>query len=195
MMETPQQNPTMMMGATGGMMGAGGATMMMGNPAGGMMMANFSYPMMMQPQQQPPQQQTAFGPGAFTEPYDFCKTQTAQAPNMMGQMGQTAGMMAPMAPMGQTAGMMGQMGQTAGMMGQMGQAPGMMAPFNVMRTPYGMNPAQGGMMMMGQQQAFVNPSEGQPATFTSAVTSTTKVKVNTKSRQRATPQYDRKVNQ
>ena len=171
---------TMMMGGAPGMM-APGAAMMMGNPAGGMMMTNFGYPMMMQPQPQPQlQQPTAFGPGAFVEPYDFCKQpQAAQLP-MMQQ-------------------------PQAAQMTMMQQAPTMMYGANIMR--YG---AMGGApMMMMNQTAFANPAAaaaaaGNPAVAGAAnpadgqvpgfapTASSTKIKITPKPKTRAV-QYDRKV--
>lgn len=162
-------NPMMMGGATGMM--TPGAPMMMGNPAGGMMMANFGYPMMMQQPQPALQQPSAFGPGAFVEPYDFCKTQPAQQPMMQ----QAPGMM-----------------YSANIMRSpynMGGAPMMM--MNQGAFP-GANPAAAAAA--AQPQPFVNPNDGAAPNFAAVAPSTgAKVKLGGKPKSRAV-QYERKVN-
>lgn len=159
---------TMMMGGAPGMMAPGG--MMMGNPAGGMMMANFGYPMMMQQPQPTMQQPSAFGPGAFVDPYDFCKTQVTQPPMMQ----QPPAMMYGANIMRNPYGMSG--------------APMMMMNQNAFVAA---NPAAAGAG--AQPQAFVNPNEGAAPNFAAVGPSTAgKVKINTKSKTRAV-QYDRKV--
>lgn len=176
---TGTANPTMMMGGaammgTGGMMmGNPAGGMMMGNPAGGMMMPGFGFPMMQQgaaAAAAPPQAQTAFGPGAFTEPYDFCKPQAAPAAaSMMGAQPGAAMMFTPQGMMGAGYGM----------------APNMMM---MGQTPFG---AAGAAGMGMTQTPFGNTGEGQMPNF-GATTGGAKVKV-TQKKTRALP-YERKVN-
>lgn len=164
MMGSTSPNAMMMMGGNPGMI-----------PAGGMMMTGYAgYPGMMPAAQVTQvaqvQQEQAFGPTAFTEPYDFCRSQAqVQAqPTMIGQV-----------PM---------IGQVS-MMGQptMMYAPGVMNPYQPMMMvsggTYNGAPAQA--------QQYISPSAGPAPTFSSSNTGKVKISQNHKSRK---VNYERKVN-